>query len=85
MKDGNFRAALNRGEITSYKDGDLLKEMYAMEINRKTQQSAIQAAPGSTDDLIDSFVMSAYHYVADESREVKFFNFKGIFNTKSVN
>lgn len=76
-KYGNFRGALNKGKIISYKDKDLLKEMYAMEINRKSQQSNIQAAPGNNDDLIDSFVMSAYHYTVDESTEVKFFTWKG--------
>jgi len=83
-KYGNFRGALNKGKIIAYKDKDLLKEMYAMEINRRSQQSVIQAAPGNNDDLIDSFVMSVYHYVVDDSREVKFFTTKGLYKVEDV-
>jgi hypothetical protein len=66
-KYGAFRAALNREEIVSYDDPDLKTEMVAMEQTEGNRQSNIMHAPGYTDDLIDSFVMSTYFYVEDEN------------------
>lgn len=65
-KYGAFRSALHRKEITSYKDDDLQAEMLALEYSTGRQQSVIQHAPGYSDDLIDSFIMSCFFYVVDE-------------------
>lgn len=70
-KYGAFRAALNRGEIKSYPDSDLSTEMLALETNQSKMQSVIQHAPGYSDDLIDSWLMSTFFYVQDEGN----FNF----------
>lgn len=82
-KYGNFRGAVNKGKILSYKDKELLTEMLALENSSRSRQSVIQPAPGYNDDLIDSFVMSAYHYVAEESGRVKFFSLRGLYNGDS--
>jgi hypothetical protein len=66
-KYGAFRAALNRGQVKSYVDDELKTEMLALEFKEGTKQSLIQHAPGYTDDLIDSFVMSAYYYIQDDN------------------
>lgn len=65
-KYGAFRAALNRNEIESYIDDELKTEMLALEFSEGTKQSLIQHAPGYSDDLIDSFVMSTYFYIREE-------------------
>jgi hypothetical protein len=65
-KYGGFRALLNKAKVQSYDDDDLKTEMLAMEFTQGARQSLIQHAPGYTDDLIDSFVMSAYFYVQEE-------------------
>jgi hypothetical protein len=65
-KYGAFRASLNRQEIKSYVDEDLKTEMLALEFSSGTKQSLIQHAPGYSDDLIDSFVMSCYFYVKED-------------------
>lgn len=78
-KYGNFRAYVNNGRVHSYLDGDLLTEMLALENAARTKQSYISAPTGYSDDLIDSFVMSAYHYVVEESGKLTFFNWKGKF------
>lgn len=73
-KYGAFRAALNKGKVQSYTDADLKTEMLSMEFNNGSTQSKIQHAPGYTDDLIDSFVMSAYFYT-NEDESVKVFDY----------
>lgn len=65
-KYGAFRAALNRGEIESYEDAVLKTEMVALEQTEGNRQSYIMHAPGYTDDLIDSFVMSCYFFVQED-------------------
>jgi len=65
-KYGAFRASLNRGEIESYYDDELKTEMLALEQKTGNRQSVIGAAPGYRDDLIDSFVLSAYFFVQEE-------------------
>ena len=65
-KYGAFRAALNRGEIVSYRDDDLLVEMNSLEFAHGNRQSVIHPAPGYNDDLIDSFVMSCYFFVQED-------------------
>lgn len=65
-KYGAFRATLNRGKIQSYNDDELKTEMLALEFGQGSRNSIIQHAPGYTDDLIDSFLMSTYFYVQEE-------------------
>jgi hypothetical protein len=65
-KYGAFRAALNREEMTSYEDSNLKTEMIALEQTEGNKQSYIMHAPGYTDDLIDSFVMSCYFFVQED-------------------
>ncbi|RLI53859.1 MAG: hypothetical protein DRP09_14685 [Candidatus Thorarchaeota archaeon] len=66
-KYGAFRSKLNKGMVKTYKDDDLKTEMLAMEFSQGARQSLIMAAPGYNDDLIDSFVMSAYFYLEDDN------------------
>ncbi len=65
-KYGAFRSSLNRKQVQSYNDEDLKTEMLALEFNQGSKASVIQHAPGYSDDLIDSFIMSAYFFVTDE-------------------
>ena len=65
-KYGAFRSELNKGNILSFIDDDLKIEMRAMEKSEGSKQSVIQHAPGYTDDMIDSFVLSCYHFVSDD-------------------
>ena len=71
-KYGAFRAALNKGIITSYVDEDLKIEMLALEYSKASRQSIIEHATGYNDDMIDSFLMSAYFFIEDEE-SVTFF------------
>lgn len=73
-KYGAFRSTLNKGLIVSYVDEALKTEMLAMEFSQGSKQSLIQHAPGYSDDLIDSFVMSVYYYIQDEGG-LKFFDY----------
>ena len=73
-KYGAFRSMLAKGKIESYKDDDLQTEMLAMEFSNSSKQSIIQHAPGYSDDLIDSFIMSTYFFIEDEDG-VKFFDY----------
>jgi len=66
-KYGAFRSTLKRGKVVSYQDDDLKTEMLAMEYSAGARQSIIQHAPGYSDDLIDSFVMSAYFFIDDDT------------------
>lgn len=66
-KYGAFRASLNRGEVESYEDDELKIEMLSLQFEHGKVNSMIHAAPGERDDLIDSWVMSAYFYLVDES------------------
>ncbi len=76
-KYGAFRSMLRRGKIRSYNDIELQVEMLGMEFSQGSKQSVIQHAAGYSDDLIDSFVMSAYFFVENEG-EVKMFSWEGI-------
>jgi len=71
-KYGAFRVKLKKGRIQSYQDEDLKTEMLAMEHTPGSRQSNIQHAPGYSDDLIDSFLMSTYFFIDDED-SVTFF------------
>ena len=65
-KYGEFRAKLNKGLIKSFVDAELVAEMKALQQLEGTQRTMIKHAPGMTDDLIDSFLMGAYHMVTDD-------------------
>jgi len=65
-KYGAFRSQLKKGKIFSFEDDDLKTEMLSMEFSEGSRQSVIQHAPGYTDDKIDSFVLSCYHYLQDD-------------------
>jgi hypothetical protein len=56
-----FRVMAFRGQIKSYIDEQLQREMYAL-------TNDIKAPNGYTDDNIDSFVMSAYPYLKDDRK-----------------
>lgn len=71
-KYGAFRAMLNRGKIKSYIDSELQTEMLSMEQSETAKQSLIQHAPGYTDDLIDSFVMSTYFFIEEDDDVFKY-------------
>jgi hypothetical protein len=71
-KYGAFRAILNKGKIKSYEDAELRTEMLALEQKVNPRNSTIEHAPGYSDDLIDSFLMSCYFFLVDETG-VKFF------------
>lgn len=63
-----FRAKLRKGLIKSYKDDNLKTEMMVMEYSNSSKQSVLQHAPGYSDDMIDSFVMSCFHFLESEDR-----------------
>jgi hypothetical protein len=65
-KYGAFRGKLNRGLIKSYVDDELKVEMLALEFTNSSRQSVIQHAPNYTDDLIDSFLLSTYHFITED-------------------
>jgi len=67
-KYGAFRSMLKKGLIRSYKDDDLQTEMLAMEYSHGSRQSVIQHAPGYSDDHIDSFLLSCYHYLQEDDK-----------------
>jgi hypothetical protein len=75
-KYGAFRAALNRGEIRSYVDDELKKEMLGMQFSQGKVHTIIEHAPGGTDDLIDGFVMSLYFFLQEETNRVRFVTFE---------
>ncbi len=72
-KYGAFRSMLNKGNILSFIDEDLKTEMLAMEFSSGRRQSIIQHAPGYSDDLIDSFVLSSYFFLVEDGG-VEFFD-----------
>jgi len=74
-KFGAFRSMLNKNKIRTYYDEALQKEMLALEFKNNPRNSVIEHAPGYTDDLIDSFIMSAYFFLADDTG-VKAFEWK---------
>lgn len=69
-----FRTMLNKGLIKSFPDEHMRKEMMGLEFGQGSRQSVITPAPGETDDEIDSFVMSCYFYLNDNTG-VKMFDY----------
>jgi len=76
-KYGAFRSMLKKKKVKSYVDDDLLKEMIGMEFSHGSRQSVLMHAPGYSDDLIDSFVMSSYFFIEDDS-SVKMFDWDDV-------
>jgi hypothetical protein len=76
-KYGSFRSLLARGKIKSYPDDALRIEMLSMEFSNSRVQSIIQHAAGYSDDLIDSFLMSVYFYLEDNSG-FRFYSFDDV-------
>ena len=66
-KYGAFRSKLNKGKVKTYKDDELRTEMLAMEFSQGSRQSLIMHAPGYSDDLIDSFILSSYFFLEDDN------------------
>ena len=62
-----FRALLNRRLIKSFNDDSLKAEMFALESSQGVRNMIIKHGVGVNDDEIDSFVLSAYHFLVDES------------------
>lgn len=62
-----FRSKLNKGLVRSYVDDALREEMLSLEGVQGTQNTMIRAPRGMSDDRIDSFIMSAYFMVQEES------------------
>ena len=73
-KYGAFRSMMNKGLIRSFIDDSLKTEMLSMEVTSGSRQSVIQHAPGYSDDEIDSFVLSAYFFLVEDSG-LEFFDY----------
>lgn len=69
-KYGAFRAKLHRGKVKSYPDAVLRDELLGMENSQTSVQSRIMAAKGSTDDMVDSFIMASYFMLSEDSKRV---------------
>lgn len=74
-KYGAFRAKLKRKAVHCYEDDNLRTEMLALENSQGSRQSVIQHAVGYSDDHIDSFLLSCYHYLVTESKLTLFDQF----------
>ena len=72
-KYSSFRAAMNRDVIRSYKDDVLKTEMLSLQQSQGIRSTQIEHAPGYTDDLIDSFLMSCYFFT-DNDEEFNFYS-----------
>lgn len=72
-----FKEKLYNGLVVSYTDQDLRVEMKMLQNSKESRQSKITAARGYTDDLIDSWIISCYHFLEDESVSYSFFSSKG--------
>lgn len=77
-KYGAFRAMLDKGLLESYTDPLLKIEMLSMEHETGKSQSVIMHAPGYTDDFIDSFVMSTFFFLSEDSDKLVFFGRGGV-------
>jgi len=70
-----FRSKVNKGEAKSLNDSKLKSEMKALQTNTGSRQSRIVAPRDSSDDRIDSWVMSAYFMIQDEGPKIGFVDF----------
>jgi hypothetical protein len=62
-----FRSAVRQGRVASYTDDELRKEMKALKAREARRTTIIEAPDRYNDDLIDSFVMSAYFFLDNET------------------
>ena len=62
-----FRALLNRGKVKSFKDEGLQKEMFGLEFSQGVRNMMIKHGAGLNDDEIDSFVLSCFHFLVDDT------------------
>jgi len=63
-----FKLMVNRGLVKSYVDDKLKEEMTTLEYSKNTKQSYIQHAAGYSDDMIDAFLLSSYHFLNIEDK-----------------
>lgn len=82
-KYGAFRAKLNKGLLKSYEDTELRTEMLALVQTEGSQQSYIMHAPGYTDDLVDSWMMSTYYYIEEDDMVFKYYDIDEIYEGES--
>ena len=73
-KFGEFRGMLQKGKIVSFPDSDLAIEMKALATSKGRERTKIQPPYGYSDDLIDSFVISAYHFTTVDDGGFNFFD-----------
>lgn len=66
-KYGEFRAKLHKGRIKSYMDNELQSQMKALMTKQGIERTQIQPPPGYKDDYIDSFLLSTYFYISNDS------------------
>jgi len=64
----SFKLMVNKGLVKSYVDDKLKEEMTTLEYAKNTKQSYIQHASGYTDDAIDAFLLSSYHFLNIEDK-----------------
>ena len=76
-----FRDKVHRGLVKSYKDDDLMKEFYGFIYTRGSTQSSIAHAPGYSDDLLDSFVISCFNFL-DSGVVNEFFDYDELLGKK---
>lgn len=69
-----LRAMMANDRVRSYVDDDLKLEMKALEFSQGKRTTMIDHAVGYRDDMIDSFLMSAYFYVKVEDEKVEFYD-----------
>lgn len=62
-----FRQSLRKGMVWSYPDTHLKTEMLSLEYTEGVRSTLIKHAPGYSDDAIDSFIMSCYFFLQEES------------------
>lgn len=82
-KYGAFRAMLHNENIVSYQDDELKTEMRAMEQHQGARNTIIKHAPNYNDDMIDSFVMSCFFFVAEENN-FKMYSYDGLDDIEEV-
>jgi hypothetical protein len=68
-----LRSQVRKGNVWSYPDVELKTEMLALEYTEGVRSTLIKHAPGYSDDLIDSFLMSCYFYLQEDDG-VKFYD-----------
>jgi len=62
-----FNTFIQRNKIYSYPDEDLKQEMKALEKEQQRTRTKIHAPRNYTDDMIDSFIISCYFFLENNS------------------